>query len=107
MNVVFAEALAEFEDAIDYYESREPGLGLAFADEVARALERVVAYPTAWSMCSRRSRRCVITRFPYGLIYQVKRTEVRILAGQERPDRLVPKSATRDPAFWLPASLRE
>ena len=92
MNVVFAdEALAELEDAVDYYESKEAGLGLEFADEVARALERVVAYPAAWSTCSRRARRCMVNRFPYGLIYQVATTDVRILAVAH---------ASRKPGYW-------
>ena len=48
MTVKFlAPARSELAEAIDYYHSQEPGLGAQFADEVKRALERILQYPKA------------------------------------------------------------
>ncbi len=65
-------ALAEFEDAVAYYESQSPELGLQFVREVRSAIERIVQYPEAWSPLSLRTRRCQTHMFPYGIIYQVR-----------------------------------
>jgi hypothetical protein len=45
-------AQSEFDDAIDYYDEQQPGLGSEFAEEVGDALERINHYPEAWSPLS-------------------------------------------------------
>jgi hypothetical protein len=42
------EAEAEFNDAIDYYEDRERGLGYDFAVEVYATVQRIMAFPKIW-----------------------------------------------------------
>jgi hypothetical protein len=58
------EAEAELDQEIGYYEDCLPGLGLDFAGEVYAAIERIVQFPKAWSLISRRTRRCLVSRFP-------------------------------------------
>lgn len=41
------EADAEFREAVRYYESEAPGLGLAFAAEVRNAVSEIIANPKA------------------------------------------------------------
>jgi len=41
-----APAGSELTEAIDYYDSQELGLGAQFAEEVKRALERILQYPS-------------------------------------------------------------
>jgi hypothetical protein len=43
------EAEKEFNDAIDYYEDIEPGLGYDFALEVYSAIKRSVDFPKIWA----------------------------------------------------------
>lgn len=62
----------EFEDAVRYYEECQPGLGLDFAEEAYGAIRRAAEYPEAWTVLSRNTRRCLLNRFPYGIIFQVK-----------------------------------
>ncbi len=64
---------AELTDAISYYNIQSEGLGYKFAAEVKRALERIVQYPDAWFRLSKRTRRCRTNRFPYGVIYQIRK----------------------------------
>ena len=42
------EAEKEFNIAIDYYEECKIGLGLEFANEVYKTIQRILAFPTAW-----------------------------------------------------------
>ena len=81
MDVVFlAPARAEFVEAVAYYNAQRDGLGEEFAEEVQRTIARISEYPEAWSLLSRRTRRCPTNRFPYGIIYQVRGHTLLIIA---------------------------
>ena len=73
-------AEVEFEEAVRYYEGCQPSLGLEFAEEVYAAIRRVSEYPEAWSAMSKNTRRCLVNRFPYGVLFQVKSGMLRIIA---------------------------
>ena len=73
-------AEAEFDETVRYYEGCQAGLGLEFAEEVYAAIARISEYPEAWSEMSRNTRRCLVNRFPYGVIFQVKGDRLRIVA---------------------------
>ena len=74
------DAHVEFDKAVEYYEERQFGLGLEFAEEVYAGIARIIKYPDASTPMSKNTRRCLISRFPYGIIYQVKTGDVRIIA---------------------------
>ena len=54
------EAETEFNEAIDYYEDKEKGLGYDFAIEVHATLQRVVAFPEAWPFLNSKIRRASV-----------------------------------------------
>ena len=74
------DAEAEFATATEYYEQCQAGLGLAFVEEVYAVIARIIAYPNAWCPLSTNTRRCLLNRFPYGVVYQVRSDDVRIIA---------------------------
>jgi toxin ParE1/3/4 len=74
------EAKTEFLEAIEYYEERERGLGYDFSIEVVRTIQNIVTYPTAWSVIEKDLRRCLVHRFPYGVVYSIEQDEIFILA---------------------------
>jgi plasmid stabilization system protein ParE len=81
MNIAFLDpAQAELDDAINYYNRERTGLGDEFLVEALRALERTADFPHAWHPFSRRTRRCLIRRFPYGVIYQVIGNDILVIA---------------------------
>jgi plasmid stabilization system protein ParE len=92
MRVEFLEpARSEFNEAVDYYEGRQPGLGLKFEEEVKSTIQRIAAFPAAWSRLSERTRRCRTNKFPYGIIYQVKGDVLLVVAVMH---------LHRDPTTW-------
>ena len=81
MRIRFLEiAQIELDEAIEYYDYESPGLGGALLTEVLKALDRIGEFPEAWHPCSNRTRRCQIRRFPYGIIYQVRESEILVVA---------------------------
>ena len=74
------EAKDEFNAAIEYYENCSPGLGYDFSIEVFAAIENVVNYPTVWPVMEEDIRRCLLNRFPCGIIYSIEHDGIFILA---------------------------
>jgi toxin ParE1/3/4 len=88
------DAQAELNLAIDYYEANQPSLGYQFAIEVFAAVERIKAYPTLWPfMDDSQVRRCLIHRFPYGVIYALNEEESEIFI-------LAVMHLHREPGYW-------
>ncbi len=81
MKIVFLDpARNELDDAFDYYEHEQTGLGHRFVDEIVQSLKRISEYPESYQSISLYARRCLVNRFPYGIIYQIKETEILIVA---------------------------
>lgn len=70
----------DFQEAVDYYETCQQGLGAEFAFEVSRSIERILQYPDGWERISANARRCLTLRFPYEIIYAVEDNTVIVLA---------------------------
>ena len=88
---VLSCAEAEFAEAVGYCNEQHPGLGYEFAAEVKAAFSRIAAFPDAWPPFSRRTRRCLVSRFPYGILYQARKDSILVLAIMH---------LSRDPKKW-------
>ena len=86
-----APARRELADAVKYYNAERAGLGNEFRDKAWEAVERIKAFPMAWQVLDQAIRRCQLQRFPYGLIYAVKQTEIVIIAVAH---------LHREPQYW-------
>ena len=84
-------AKRELLEAINYYEECQSGLGLEFAREIYSAIQRIIHFPEAWSKLSENTRRCLTNRFPYGVIYQISKEEIIIIAIMQ---------LNREPDYW-------
>ena len=92
MRVLFhPEAKKELVEAVTYYEECQKGLGLEFIKEVYLTIDRIRSFPNAWSKISKNARRCVVNRFPYGIIYQCSKDEIYIIAVMQ---------LNRKPKYW-------
>lgn len=81
MNVSFhAAAEAELNQAVDYYNACRPDLGWEFVEEVHATIRNILQHPAAWTPLSRHTRRCLVRRFPYGVVYQAIADGIRIVA---------------------------
>ena len=74
------EAEEELNNAIDYYEEIESGLGYDFALEVYSAIKRSDEFPKAWAELTENIRRSLVRRFPYGILYSEEQNGIYILS---------------------------
>ena len=74
------EAEYELNEAVDYYETRQPGLGQRFHREFADALARVINHPLGYGVLEAPYRLCRLTAFPYGILFEVRDEEIVVVA---------------------------
>ena len=75
-------AIDEFSEAVRWYEARRPGLGGEFFDEVGAILALIEANPEIGATISAdgQTRRALVGRFPYQVVYRLRPTEIVIVA---------------------------
>lgn len=81
----------ELDDATLYYEQSMPGLGEQFRDEVERSARQLGRMPLLWPEIWKPVRRCLLSRFPYALIYSVEADYVFVIAVAHQH---------RQPGYW-------
>jgi len=75
------EAREEFAAAVRWYEEQRPGLGGEFFDAVVHATSLIQAQPEIGALSrDRRTRRVLVQRFPYQVIYRLSVDEIVIVA---------------------------
>ena len=77
---VHPEAYNELEHAITWYDNQAKGLGSEFMDEVEHAVNLIQQFPDTWPAYSEGTRRLLIHRFPFAIIYRHDKNNIRIFA---------------------------
>jgi toxin ParE1/3/4 len=85
-------ATKELQEASSYYDRERPGLGDEFIDAVAAATRTIAEAPRRWAYVLRPARRYRLDRFPYGIVYRIRRREVEVLAVMH---------LSRNPDYWV------
>lgn len=85
-------AQQELDDAVAWYNEQASGSGQGFLDELDRAVRRTVAFPMSCLEIEPGIRRCLLARFPYGLIYGVDRETIVVVAVAH---------LHREPRYWV------
>jgi plasmid stabilization system protein ParE len=75
-------AVSEIDHEVDYYESRQTGLGAELEDEIDHAFSMILQFPLAAAQWRDRPDRRVhvFHRFPFTIPYQISEEEIVILA---------------------------
>jgi len=74
------EALDEAEEAARWYAERSPTAAAGFTDELDVAASAIQLAPEAWPPYDHGTRRFLLRRFPYYLVYRIEPTRVVVLA---------------------------
>jgi plasmid stabilization system protein ParE len=87
--ITLEEADQEFIESVDYYESREAGLGLRFRNEVAAVVDWILRFPEVPRLRPRGYRRVNLRAFPHYVAYIIRGDTIWVVAiahGHRRPE---------------------
>lgn len=85
------EAAADYDAAFDWYVKRSPDAARDFDAEFERALGQILQTPQRWAQGSGQTRRFLLHRFPYLVIYREQGPTVQVLAVAH---------TSRNPDYW-------
>ena len=85
------EARFELNQAAEFYQTKESNLGLEFLEDVYSAITRILEFPNSFPKFTTNTRRCLVNRFPFAIIYQIRDNEIFILAITH---------LSRKPGYW-------
>lgn len=86
-----SEAQEEINSAFEYYFRRNPIVAEAFLNELGSALKQIAAHPQIHSLYTKNTRRCLLERFPYAVVFQEKADVILVVAIAH---------AKRRPGYW-------
>jgi plasmid stabilization system protein ParE len=75
-----SEAQEEISSAFEWYLQRSPRAADAFLNEVETSLELIVSHPQLYPAYTKNTRRRVLERFPYAVIFQEKDDVILVVA---------------------------
>ena len=85
------EALQEAEAAARWYAARSVAAAAAFSSEIDGAESAIVRLPEAWPPFDHGTRRYLLQRFPFSVVYRVEERRILIVAVAH---------ARRRPGYW-------
>jgi plasmid stabilization system protein ParE len=91
---ILSAARNELAEAVDWYESRSPGLGIEFVGAVDVALHAIGEQPERFPVwgANRRYRFLVLDRFPYLVFFHLREQGAEVVAIAH---------AKRRPGYWV------
>jgi toxin ParE1/3/4 len=84
-------ASEEFLEALDFYKEQAAGLGAEFFEDLEHATELISANPQIGAPYEENTRRILMRRFPFNVIYEVHTDHVLIVAVAHQ---------RRKPGYW-------
>jgi len=85
------EAAADYDAAFDWYLERRPEAARGLDAEFERALREIAKAPERWARGAYQTRRFLLRRFPYLVIYRESLTGIQVLAVAH---------TSRRPGYW-------
>lgn len=92
MNIRFLTlAQQEVEEAVLWFEEKQPGTFVDFLSALDRAVRLIRTYPFVAEEIEPEIRRCLFDRFPYALVYGVEDQTIVVVAVAH---------TSREPQYW-------
>jgi toxin ParE1/3/4 len=82
-------AVADVKNAVAWYQRRSPKAAADFIEELHRAADSIREAPERWPMGKNNTRRFLLWRFPFAIIYSEQESVITIWAvahGSRRPE---------------------
>jgi plasmid stabilization system protein ParE len=85
------EAALEYEAAVGWYLERSVLAASKFVDSISRGMDMIAEAPHRWLAGSHGTRRFLLQRFPFAIVYRELPTTIQVLAIAH---------ARRKPGYW-------
>ncbi len=89
--LIHPAAVEEAEKAARWYRERSARSAAQFVEEVSHAIDRILAAPERWPSGPHGTRKFLLRRFPYAVVYRELPSAIQILAIAHGPRR---------PGYW-------
>jgi plasmid stabilization system protein ParE len=89
--VLRTPARDEADEAAQWYEQRQAGLGTVFVVELQRVLDQIASQPDRYPIVQGDTREAPVSRFPYCVYYRIRTTHIVVTAIFH---------TARDPSIW-------
>jgi len=89
---ILDEAVDEAEAAAQWYAERSATAAVEFSNELDEAESAIVRFPEAWPPFDHNTRRYLLRRFPFNVVYRVEPDRILIVAIAH---------AHRRPGYWM------
>ena len=76
----YPEARIEIEKSANWYDDKVEGLGLEFLLEIRYAESQIVKHPEMWATYEGETRRYLLKKFPFSIIYLITDNKIQIVA---------------------------
>ncbi len=86
-----SEAREEIDAAFEWYYRRSPQAADAFLTEIGASLAQIVSHPQLYPAYTKNTRRRILERFPYSVIFQEMEDIILVIALAH---------AKRRPSYW-------
>lgn len=73
-------AQLEFNEAREFYEIEQIGLGAKFENEIKNGILRIKQFPRAWPPERKETRKYLTRKFPYKIVYSIQEDTIVVLA---------------------------
>src|SRR5262245_15689403 len=78
--IIHSEAEAEIFEALAWYEERSGLAARAFVQELSYVIRLAAQSPRSWASGSASTRRVVFPRFPFDLVFRMRKEVIEIVA---------------------------
>lgn len=81
----------DFDKSFDWYMQRSHRAALRFEEAVDEAYGRIASDPVQFAAIDERHRECLVTKFPFRIVYRIEPTRILVVAVAH---------AKRRPEYW-------
>jgi plasmid stabilization system protein ParE len=78
--VLLPEAQNEFDEAVDWYENQQPGLGADLLAAVREAIDQIRTSPRLHAIVHKEARMAIVPRFPYAVFYRIAPNSIVVIS---------------------------
>lgn len=75
---ILSLAKCEIEESYRFYQEESNDLAIRFKEDLSVSISLIKNFPKSWRLVSKNIRMCRMKKFPFGIMYQIRKDEILI-----------------------------